>query len=218
MQKKKQNGKRKKEKIIRSGNANAVKKISDKLTDDELRRADNRINEKNRLDSMTGRQQQGQQFVQQKSKEPIDVVTDFNKWANTAVNTYNNVDKIIKAVDDLNKYSPEGRAKEAERNRIIKEVDVDAFLANPGLFNTQQKLDFNKARIAYQQTFTAKKAEYDSNKQSPDYGPQIESKHTPYTGPRSYSYTTNRTKAEYQQYMNDNRDAILDYWDAYNRN
>ena len=165
----------KKEKIIRSGNAKAVRKISDKLTDDELRRADNRINEKNRLDSMTGRQQQGQQNQnnnQQKYKEPSDLLNDFNKFANTAVNTYNNIDKIIKTVDDLQKYTPEGRAKAAEKKRIIGENDVDAFLSNLSMFNDNEKKAFNQVGIAINQVRERERAKYEASKQTPDFGPQ----------------------------------------------
>ena len=61
---------KKKEKIIRSGDAKKVQKYFSKLTDDELKRADNRINEENALNSMTGKhKQQAQTYVQNQGKQ-----------------------------------------------------------------------------------------------------------------------------------------------------
>lgn len=129
----------KKEKIIRSGNANKVRRISDKLTDDELRRADNRINERNRLDSMTGRPQQGQQFVQQRGNQNSgDFIKDFNSFVNTATTTYNSIDKLIKTYDDIQKYTPAGREKEAMRKQVMKDLDLNPLKDNPGLLSSQE--------------------------------------------------------------------------------
>lgn len=133
----------KKEKVIRSGNAKAIRKISDKLTDDELRRADNRINEKNRLDSMAGRQQQGQQFVkQQGNQNSTDFINDFNSFVNKATSTYNSIDKLVKTYDDIQKYMPENRAKAAEKKKTVDNLLVSEFLAHPERYNSKEAKDF----------------------------------------------------------------------------
>lgn len=123
---------KKKEKVIRSGDPAKVRKYQSKMTDDELKRADNRIAERNKLDKATGHEaKQAQNFVNQNAnKTSVDLFKEFGNAANTFSNAYNSFDKIMNTLDSAKKYTPEGQARTALAKDIIKTRDLDRFAEN----------------------------------------------------------------------------------------
>ena len=135
---------KKKEKVIRSGDPAKVRKYQTRMTDDELRRADNRIAERNKLDKATGHDsaRQAQNFVNQNSnKTSIDLFKEFGNAANTFSNTYNSFDKIMTTLDSVKKYTPEGQARAKYVKDAIKNRDTDAFEAHPEWFGANDTND-----------------------------------------------------------------------------
>lgn len=126
----------KKEKIIRSGDPAKVRKYQTRMTDDELRRADNRIAERNKLDKATGHEaKQAQNFVNQNAnRTSVDLFKEFGNVANNISNTYNSFDKIMTTIDSAKKYTPEAQARAKYVKDAIKNRDTDAFEAHPEWF------------------------------------------------------------------------------------
>lgn len=127
---------KKKEKVIRSGDPAKVRKYQTRMTDDELRRADNRIAERNKLDKATGHEaKQAQNFVNQNAnKTSVDLFKEFGNVANNISNTYNSFDKIMTTLDSAKKYTPEAQARAKYVKDAIKNRDTDAFEAHPEWF------------------------------------------------------------------------------------
>lgn len=140
---------KKKEKVIRSGDPAKVRKYQTRMTDDELRRADNRIAERNKLDKATGHDQsakQAQNFSNQNGNKPnIDVFKEFGNVANTISNTYNAFDKIMTTIDAAKKYTPEGQARDKMVKDIIANRDTSGFLNNYSKFKPDERTAFINA-------------------------------------------------------------------------
>lgn len=139
---------KKKEKVIRSGDPAKVRKYQSKMTDDELRRAENRITERGKLDKMTGHDrsiQQAQNFVNQNSnKNSVDVIKSFSNIANSIDTSYKSFDKIMKTIDEAKKYTPEGMARAAEVKRAMSNLDMPWILENVDKMTSKQREDVLK--------------------------------------------------------------------------
>ena len=145
---------KKKEKIIRSGNPDQVRKYQNRMTDDDLRRAKNRIDDKNKLDTMTGHEskssKQAQNFVNQNgNKQSRDLIRDFNNISKTIGDTYKSFDTIMSTIDSAKKYTPEGRAKKAEVDDIMKNLRAEKVIEDPKKLSYKQLQDFNNAYKNY---------------------------------------------------------------------
>ena len=162
---------KKKEDIIRSGDAKIIRKNQDKLSDAELKRAFDRL--KNTPSDPEQKQKQGQDFINKKGNMSAkDLIKSFSDLASDIDTAYKAVDKLIGVKNDIKKYTPEERAKAAEKKRIIAENDVDSFLSKLSMFNDNEKKAFNQVGIAIDQVRNREKSKYEASKQAPDFGPQ----------------------------------------------
>ena len=138
----------KKESIIRSGDAKTIRKNQDKLSDAELKRAFDRL--KNTPNDPEQKQKQGQDFVNKKgSIKAHDLIKAFSDVASDIDTAYKAVDKLAGIRKDIQKYTPEGRAKQAKIDDIMRNLKVKEVIDNPSLLNGKQMGDLKKAYKDY---------------------------------------------------------------------
>ena len=139
-EKKQANFEKKKEQVIRSGDAKTIRKYQNNLTDDELKRAYNRLNNTPKDPD----QKQGKEFVKQNSNvSASDMLKKFSDLATNIENTYKAVDKVVGVVNDAKKYTPEERAKAAKIKDIMANMKVKDVIDNPALLSDKQMQDLN---------------------------------------------------------------------------
>ena len=152
---------KKKEKIIRSGDPEKVRKIERKLSDDDLKRANNRIREHNTLNP----QQQSKNFVdKQKEKSAFDLISDYAKVADSISKVYKSTDTIVKTIEDAKKYTPEAREKAAKIDKLIKEGKVKDLLDMQGdVSDSQWQRMSNRQQSIYKAQHPGKKGGGNNN-------------------------------------------------------
>ena len=140
----------KKEQIIRSGDPAQVRKYQNRLTDEELKRADKRISEVSNLDTLTGRDskqtyRQVQNFMNQNNdKNSVDLIKSFGDVSSDISSLYKSFDTIMSTIDSAKKYTPAGRAREAEVKRAMSNLDMPWIIENVDKMTSKQREDVLK--------------------------------------------------------------------------
>ena len=101
----------KKEAIIRSGDAKKIDKYKNYLSDDEMKRATNRLDSSGKLNTAIGKKQ----VEKNKDMSAQEIINNFSNFAKNAKNIVEAVDTLNSTLDKAKKYTPEGRAKAAAK-------------------------------------------------------------------------------------------------------
>lgn len=129
----------KKEAIIRSGDAKKIDKYKNYLSDDEMKRATNRLDSSGKLNTAIGKKQ----VEKSKDMSAQEIINNFSNFAKNAKNIVEAVDTLNSTLDKAKKYLPENQKKAKEVSNAIANLDVNFVRNNPGRLNNDQMKDFN---------------------------------------------------------------------------
>lgn len=196
----------KKEKMIRKGDVKGIYKNRDKFTDEELRRADDRIKKTSNLERSLGvnPDQNASNFANQQKN--IDPVKAFINTANTISSVYDATEKLVKVYDSAQKYTTAGKEKAALKKDILDNLNADAYRKNPGLLNTKEKEELKRGLKADKEIEDIMRGKYRSDEA---FGPN--------PNPSSYGKGSSKgpSKKDMTKWLDEN---FSDYYDEWKRN